>query len=61
MIKKNECTILIKSFSIFHEKGKLNRGFSVIQTYKLLKDGEDMSEEEFFLAGVLGWSLEWAS
>ncbi|XP_078163212.1 farnesyl pyrophosphate synthase 1, mitochondrial-like isoform X2 [Carex rostrata] len=39
--------------------GKLNRGFSVIQTYKLLKDGEDLSEEEFFLAGVLGWSIEW--
>ncbi|KAJ1702427.1 hypothetical protein LUZ63_002206 [Rhynchospora breviuscula] len=39
--------------------GKLNRGFSVIETYKLLKDGQDMSEEEFFLAGVLGWSLEW--
>ncbi|KAJ3677544.1 hypothetical protein LUZ60_003268 [Juncus effusus] len=39
--------------------GKLNRGISVIQTYKLLKDGEEISDEEFFLAGVLGWSIEW--
>ncbi|KAJ3677543.1 hypothetical protein LUZ60_003267 [Juncus effusus] len=39
--------------------GKLNRGISVIQTYKLLKDGEEISDEEFFLSGVLGWSIEW--
>lgn len=60
MLKKNECKFYSNP-SQFHEKGKLNRGFSVIQTYKLLKDGEDLSEEEFFLAGVLGWSIEWVS
>ncbi|KAJ1702425.1 hypothetical protein LUZ63_002204 [Rhynchospora breviuscula] len=39
-------------------RGKLNRGLAVIETYKALK-GDELSEEEFFLASVLGWCLEW--
>ncbi|KAF4379173.1 hypothetical protein G4B88_010567 [Cannabis sativa] len=38
--------------------GKLNRGLSVIDSYKLLK-GEDLTEEEIFLASALGWCIEW--
>ena len=38
--------------------GKLNRGLSVIDSYKLLKGGE-LSEEEFFLTSTLGWCIEW--
>ncbi|KAL8511937.1 hypothetical protein ACS0TY_018412 [Phlomoides rotata] len=37
--------------------GKLNRGLSVIDSYKLLKEGKDLTENEVFLASVLnGWS-----
>ncbi|GLT80250.1 hypothetical protein SLA2020_517020 [Shorea laevis] len=39
--------------------GKLNRGLSVIDSYKLLKDGKELSEEELFLASALGWCVEW--
>ncbi|KAF3339647.1 farnesyl pyrophosphate synthase [Carex littledalei] len=39
-------------------RGKLNRGLAVIHTYQALK-GDELSEEEFFLASMLGWSLEW--
>ncbi|KAI3834502.1 hypothetical protein MKX03_011962 [Papaver bracteatum] len=39
--------------------GKLNRGLSVIDSYKLLKEGQDLSEDEIFLASVLGWCIEW--
>lgn len=39
--------------------GKLNRGLSVIDSYKLLKQGEDLSEDELFLASALGWCIEW--
>ncbi|XP_028769934.1 farnesyl pyrophosphate synthase 1 [Neltuma alba] len=38
--------------------GKLNRGLSVIDSYRLLK-GEELGEEEFFLASALGWCIEW--
>ncbi|XP_062088056.1 farnesyl pyrophosphate synthase 1 [Humulus lupulus] len=38
--------------------GKLNRGLSVIDSYKLLK-GEELTEEEIFLASALGWCIEW--
>ncbi|KAK1315690.1 Farnesyl pyrophosphate synthase [Acorus calamus] len=38
--------------------GKLNRGLSVVDSYKLLK-GKELSEEEFFLASTLGWCIEW--
>nr|ADV03080.1 farnesyl diphosphate synthase [Bacopa monnieri] len=39
--------------------GKLNRGLSVIDSYKLLKEGKDLTEEEVFLASALGWCIEW--
>ncbi|XP_073299018.1 farnesyl pyrophosphate synthase 1 isoform X1 [Primulina huaijiensis] len=39
--------------------GKLNRGLSVIDSYKLLKEGRDLTEEEVFLASALGWCIEW--
>nr|AGQ04160.1 farnesyl diphosphate synthase [Lavandula angustifolia] len=39
--------------------GKLNRGLSVIDSYKLLKEGQDLSENEVFLASALGWCIEW--
>lgn len=38
--------------------GKLNRGISVVDSYKLLKGGQ-LSEDEFFLASSLGWCIEW--
>ncbi|KAK1274136.1 Farnesyl pyrophosphate synthase 1 [Acorus gramineus] len=38
--------------------GKLNRGLSVVDSYKLLK-GNELSEEEFLLASALGWCIEW--
>ncbi|KAF8023268.1 hypothetical protein BT93_F0693 [Corymbia citriodora subsp. variegata] len=39
--------------------GKLNRGLSVIDSYKLLKEGKELTEEEIFLASALGWCIEW--
>ncbi|XP_024976981.1 farnesyl pyrophosphate synthase 2 [Cynara cardunculus var. scolymus] len=38
--------------------GKLNRGLSVIDSYKLLKGGE-LADDEIFLASALGWCIEW--
>nr|AZP53600.1 farnesyl pyrophosphate synthase [Anoectochilus roxburghii]AZP53601.1 farnesyl pyrophosphate synthase [Anoectochilus formosanus] len=38
--------------------GKLNRGISVIDSYKILKGGQ-LNDDEFFLASVLGWCIEW--
>ncbi|CAH8388136.1 unnamed protein product [Eruca vesicaria subsp. sativa] len=39
--------------------GKLNRGLSVVDSFKLLKEGEDLNEEEVFLSCALGWCIEW--
>ncbi|GMH25474.1 hypothetical protein Nepgr_027317 [Nepenthes gracilis] len=39
--------------------GKLNRGLSVVDSYKLLKEGKELTDDEFFLANVLGWCIEW--
>ncbi|XVF03600.1 hypothetical protein REPUB_Repub05bG0007200 [Reevesia pubescens] len=39
--------------------GKLNRGLSVIDSYKLLKEGKELSDDEVFLACALGWCIEW--
>ncbi|XP_052207058.1 farnesyl pyrophosphate synthase-like [Diospyros lotus] len=39
--------------------GKLNRGLSVIDSYKLLNEGKDLTSEEIFLACALGWCIEW--
>ncbi|CAL0301078.1 unnamed protein product [Lupinus luteus] len=39
--------------------GKLNRGLSVIDSYTLLKDGEELNDDEIFLASTLAWCIEW--
>ncbi|CAM8940530.1 unnamed protein product [Rhodiola kirilowii] len=39
--------------------GKLNRGLSVIDSYRYLKEGKELTEEEIFLASTLGWCIEW--
>ncbi|KAL0320903.1 UNVERIFIED_CONTAM: Farnesyl pyrophosphate synthase [Sesamum radiatum] len=39
--------------------GKLNRGLSVVDSYKLLKLGKELSDDEMFLACSLGWCIEW--
>ncbi|XVF75148.1 hypothetical protein PTKIN_Ptkin13bG0164100 [Pterospermum kingtungense] len=39
--------------------GKLNRGLSVIDSYRLLKEGRELTEDEIFLATALGWCIEW--
>ncbi|KAL5697566.1 dimethylallyltranstransferase [Ranunculus cassubicifolius] len=39
--------------------GKLNRGLSVIDSYKLLNEGKVLTENEVFLASALGWCIEW--
>uniref|UniRef100_A0A7N0UY84 Farnesyl diphosphate synthase n=1 Tax=Kalanchoe fedtschenkoi TaxID=63787 RepID=A0A7N0UY84_KALFE len=39
--------------------GKLNRGLSVIDSFKYLKEGKELTEEEILLASVLGWCIEW--
>uniref|UniRef100_A0ACD5VGZ2 Uncharacterized protein n=1 Tax=Avena sativa TaxID=4498 RepID=A0ACD5VGZ2_AVESA len=39
--------------------GKLNRGLAVVESYKLLKAGSEPSEDEVFLACILGWGIEW--
>ncbi|KAK1397154.1 Farnesyl diphosphate synthase [Heracleum sosnowskyi] len=38
--------------------GKLNRGLSVIDSYKLLK-GQELDDDEIFLSSALGWCIEW--
>lgn len=40
-------------------KGKLNRGLSVIDSYMLLREGTEVDDEDFYLACVLGWCIEW--
>ncbi|XP_074269013.1 farnesyl pyrophosphate synthase 1-like isoform X2 [Silene latifolia] len=39
--------------------GKLSRGLSVVETFRLLKQEEELSETHFFLASVLGWCIQW--
>lgn len=39
--------------------GKLNRGISVVDSYKLLKEGKQLTDDEFFYASALGWCIEW--
>ncbi|KNA12159.1 hypothetical protein SOVF_128270 [Spinacia oleracea] len=39
--------------------GKLNRGLSVIDSYKLLKEEKELTDDEVFLASALGWCIEW--
>lgn len=39
--------------------GKLNRGLSVVDSYMLLRQGTEVDDEDFYLACVLGWCVEW--
>lgn len=39
--------------------GKLNRGLSVVDSFKLLKHGKELTNDETFLACSLGWCIEW--
>ncbi|XP_057982892.1 farnesyl pyrophosphate synthase 1, mitochondrial-like isoform X2 [Malania oleifera] len=39
--------------------GKLNRGLSVVDSYKLLKEGKELTTEEITLSCSLGWCIEW--
>ena len=68
-----QCTLLFKSigllYRVFKRKqnlnyntpgGKLNRGMSVVDTVEILK-GSELSDDEYFKAGVLGWSVELVS
>lgn len=38
--------------------GKLNRGLSVVDSFKLLKQGKELTNDETFLACSLGWCIE---
>ncbi|XP_025013789.1 farnesyl pyrophosphate synthase isoform X2 [Ricinus communis] len=40
-------------------RGKLYRGLAVIDCYKALKEGEELTGDEILLASVLGWCMEW--
>ncbi|CAG8469507.1 13242_t:CDS:10 [Ambispora leptoticha] len=46
--------------NIYHNVpgGKLNRGLSVVDTLKIIKNNQ-VSDEELFKAQVLGWCVEW--
>ncbi|KAL4340663.1 hypothetical protein GQ457_08G007860 [Hibiscus cannabinus] len=37
----------------------MNRGLSVIDVFKSLKEGNELSDDEVFLACALGWCIEW--
>lgn len=39
--------------------GKLNRGLSVVDSARLLKEGGALTEAEVFRACALGWCIEW--
>ncbi|KAI7729907.1 hypothetical protein M8C21_014066 [Ambrosia artemisiifolia] len=39
--------------------GKMVRAFSVVDSYQLLKGDEQLTDDEVFLASVLGWCTEW--
>lgn len=39
--------------------GKLNRGLSVIDSYKLLREGKGLRTDEVLHGCVLGWCIEW--
>ncbi|KAJ4980757.1 hypothetical protein NE237_031594 [Protea cynaroides] len=39
--------------------GKLNRGLSVVDSYRLLRDRTDLTQDEIFHTCTLGWCIEW--
>nr|GMC55492.1 farnesyl pyrophosphate synthase 1 [Ipomoea batatas] len=38
---------------------KIFREVKLIDSYKLLKEGKEIAENEIFLASALGWCIEW--
>lgn len=40
--------------------GKLNRGLSVVDTAEIIK-GSALTDDEYFKAAILGWSVELVS
>ncbi|CAL4992512.1 unnamed protein product [Urochloa decumbens] len=58
MSRVNLMTCKFSNTSTFCFEGKLNRGLSVVESYMLLKRSK-VTEDEFFLACVLGWCVEW--
>jgi farnesyl diphosphate synthase len=41
------------------EGGKMNRGLTVVSSYKALVGARALTKEEYFKAAALGWCLEW--
>lgn len=41
--------------------GKLNRGLSVVDSYKILKGGRELTSDEVYHACALGWCIEWVT
>jgi hypothetical protein len=39
--------------------GNLSRGLAFMESYKLLKEGMELTEDEIFLASALGWCIKW--
>lgn len=52
-------SLIFLPFKICRFAGKLNRGLSVIDSYKLVKEGKELTSDEIFLACALGWCIEW--
>jgi hypothetical protein len=51
---------ILKKLNTFFLKilGKMNRGLSVVDTLKILKN-DQLTTEEHFKSRVLGWCIEW--
>ncbi|GAU50959.1 hypothetical protein TSUD_378920, partial [Trifolium subterraneum] len=47
------------AFEWSDDSRKLNRGLSVIDSYRLLKEGQTLNDDEIFQASALGWCIEW--
>jgi hypothetical protein len=50
----------VSAFGRADQTGKLNRGLSVCDTAEILK-GSDLTDDEYFKAAILGWSVELVS
>ncbi|XP_020097342.1 uncharacterized protein LOC109716361 isoform X5 [Ananas comosus] len=53
LISLNGAKIMMLDYNV--PGGKLNRGLSVIDSYKLLKAGVEVTEDEIFLGCALNW------
>jgi hypothetical protein len=50
----------VKQGAFAERIGKLNRGLSVVDTAEIIK-GSALTDDEYFKAAVLGWSVELVS